>query len=788
MNPAPPRTHRRFVVGVRELVEFTARSGDLDLRFSAAPTAQEGLAGHARVAGRRGPHYQSEVALSADEGLLTVRGRADGYDEKLQRLEEVKTYHGRFETITPAQRSLHWAQAQVYGHLLCQARGLSQVELALVYLNLDDDHETVLLRSATADELAQFHQRQCALFLAWAQQELSHQDNRRQALQALDFPLPPLRPGQRELAQAVWRCLRAGRSLMVQAPTGIGKTLGTLFPSLKAMGAPAPSSPALDKLFYLSAKSSGRHLALRALSGLCRERGQQPLRVLELLAREKACEHPDKACHGPSCPLARGFYDKLPHARAAAVQAGWLDAQSLRQVALENELCPYHLGRDLIAWADVVVGDYNHWFDAHGVLYARSLAQHWQVGVLVDEAHNLVERGRQMYSMVLSEAPLELARRSAPPSLKRQIDRLRRHWRELHTEATAYRVLDELPPTLRQALQVTSARISAWQAEHPELAPGPVHQLGFDLNRFLQYVDQAGAHSLIDLSVEHPGTRQASACLCVRNVLPAPFLKARWQAARASVLFSATLAPAHHYQQMLGWPESGLSLDLPVPFSAKQLEVRVSSKVSTRWADRERSLPRLVDIMAMQWRSRPGKYLAFFSSFDYLRQASSALQVHHPAIPQWQQEARMDERRQEAFVERFRSGSAGIGFAVLGGSFAEGIDLPGEQLIGAFIATLGLPQLNAIQEELRRRVHQLLGQGYEHTYLYPGMRKVVQAAGRVIRSPNDQGVVWLMDERYAQARVRALLPPWWQIELIADPGGLAAVQGVPAPEATLREH
>lgn len=148
----------------------------------------------------------------------------------------------------------------------------------------------------------------------------------------------------------------------------------------------------------------------------------------------------------------------------------------------------------------------------------------------------------------------------------------------------------------------------------------------------------------------------------------------------------------------------------------------------------------------------------------------------------------MDERRQEAFVERFRSGSAGIGFAVLGGSFAEGIDLPGEQLIGAFIATLGLPQLNAIQEELRRRVHQLLGQGYEHTYLYPGMRKVVQAAGRVIRSPNDQGVVWLMDERYAQARVRALLPPWWQIELIADPGGLAAVQGVPAPEATLREH
>lgn len=782
MEPVLPPANRRFLIGVRELVEFTARAGDLDLRFGAAPTAQEGLAGHARVAARRRSDYESEVVLSADEGLLTVRGRADGFDKHLQRLEEIKTYRGRFESIKPNQRSLHWAQAQVYGHLLCQARGLTRIELALVYLNLEDERETVLLRWATAAELEQFHRRLCGLFVSWAQQELAHQARRSQALQTLSFPLAPLRPGQRDLAEAVWRCLRKGRSLMVQAPTGIGKTLGTLFPSLKAMAAPPSSPKALDKLFYLAAKGSGRDLALRALSSLSAARGPQPLRVLELMAREKACEHPDKACYGQSCLLARGFYDKLPRARAAAVQAGWLDATSLRQIALEHELCPYHLGRDLINWADVVVGDYNHWFDTHGVLYAISLARSWQVAVLVDEAHNLIERGRQMYSVTLSESTLKLARGVAPPDLKRPLSRLQRHWRELRTNTADYRVLDELPLPLRLALHNASARIAAWQAQHPELAPGPLHQFGFDLMRFLHYADQASLHSLIDVSVGHPGTRQASACLSVRNVLPAPFLKERWNAARASVLFSATLAPTHHYRHMLGWPDDGLELDLPVPFHSEQLQVRVAAKVSTRWADRPQSLPALVHIMAAQWRSRPGKYLAFFSSFDYLGQVSAALQTHYPQVPQWRQETRMHEDRQQAFIERFRSGAAGIGFAVLGGSFAEGIDLPGEQLIGAFIATLGLPQINPVQEELRKRTHQLLGQGYEHTYLYPGLRKVVQAAGRVIRSPSDRGVVWLMDERYAQARVRALLPNWWPVELIADPGGLEGAQGAQLPQ------
>ncbi len=793
MTRTLPMTERRFVVGVRELAEFTARRGDLDLRFSLSPSAQEGLAGHARVARRRASGYEREVMLSADEPLLSVRGRADGYDASLQRLEEVKTYRGRFESIRADQRAVHWAQAQIYGHLMCQARGLPHIELALVYLNLDDEQETVLRRSAEAAELAQFFRQQCELFLNWAKQELQHQSHRAQLLQRLNFPLSTMRLGQRELAEATWRAMRAGRCLMAQAPTGIGKTLGTLFPSLKALGMPRTQDAAMDKLFYLSAKSSGRHLALSALSHLldsqdgasAQDRG---LRVLELMARDKACEHPDKACHGSSCPLAQGFYDKLPQARSAAIKAAWLDASRLRELALRHQLCPYHLSRDLIAWSDVVVGDYNHWFDPHAALYARSIAQDWRVGVLVDEAHNLVERGRQMYSMELEEATLRRARTVAPPAIAKSIDRLRRQWRSLRQGAQPYQVLDELPRPLLLAMHGLSNSIVSWQAEHPETVIGPVQQLGFDLGQFLLRASQAGAHSLIDLSLEQHSSRQETSRLCVRNIAPGDFLAPRWRGAHASVLFSATLAPEDHYRQLLGLPETALTLALSSPFATEHLQVRILDQVSTRWADRRRSLPALVDVMALQWARQPGKYLAFFSSFEYLLQASATLLERHPEVPQWQQQPGMDEHQQRAFVERFRSGEPGVGFAVLGGSFAEGIDLPGEQLVGAFVATLGLPPLNPVHEEMRQRLHTLMGQGYEHIYLYPGLRKVIQAAGRVIRTPTDRGVLWLMDERYAQARVRRLLPPGWQVQIIAGLGDPALAADPSADRAQTPAH
>ena len=251
--------------------------------------------------------------------------------------------------------------------------------------------------------------------------------------------------------------------------------------------------------------------------------------------------------------------------------------------------------------------------------------------------------------------------------------------------------------------------------------------------------------------------------LCLRNVVPAPLLKPRWAAAHAATLFSATLSPHHYVLNMLGLPETTLCLDVPSAFDARQLEVRLAPHISTRFNDRERSLDALVALIAGQYEQTPGNYMAYFSSFDYLQMAAARLGEQWPAIPVWLQSRRMDEAGRDAFLARFESTGRGIGFAVLGGAFGEGIDLPGARLIGAFIVTLGLPQVNAVNEQMRRTVQRTMDHGYEYTYLYPGIQKVVQAAGRVIRSALDRGVVYLIDDRFCRPELRGLLPAWWNM-------------------------
>ena len=254
--------------------------------------------------------------------------------------------------------------------------------------------------------------------------------------------------------------------------------------------------------------------------------------------------------------------------------------------------------------------------------------------------------------------------------------------------------------------------------------------------------------------------------LCLRNVVPAPLLKERWLACHSATLFSATLSPAQYLRDMLGLPDSTAWVDVPSAFSSSQLQVQVVRHISTRFRDRTQSLGSVVAVMADQFMQAPGNYLAFFSSFDYLTQAASALAAQHPHIPLWLQSRRMDEPARDAFLAQFAPHSQGIGFAVLGGAFGEGIDLPGARLIGAFIATLGMPQVNPVNEQIRLRMETCLrngkGNGYDYTYMFPGIQKVVQAAGRVIRTPQDQGVVFLMDDRFARAEVQSLLPAWWQ--------------------------
>ena len=743
-----------YSVSVRSLCEFTAKRGDLCIRFTPGPSAQQGIAAHHRVGARRGSDYEREVSLRGRYEALLVRGRADGYDPGRNLLEEYKTCRGDFARMPANQRGLHWAQLKIYGAMLCAERGLTAIELGLVYFDIQSGTETSLREQCSADELQREFEEHCARFLAWARRELAHREARDRFLLALRFPHASLRTGQRQMAEAVYRAATDGRTLMIQAPTGTGKTLGTLFPLLKAV-----PRQKLDKVFFLVPKTSGRELAFRALEQL--EAGAAPtLRVLELVAKETACLHPGLACEAESCPLARGFYDRLPAARLAALDAARLDRDTVRRIAGAQQVCPYYLGQELIRWCDVIVGDYNYFFDTSAILHALTLESPWRVGLLIDEAHNLLARARDMYTARLEAPVLSAALRAAPAAVQRRLADLREAWRAIHgPQAGEYTVHPAIPPGFLGLLERATAALADAMAEGLAPLDDARLQFYFQALHFSRRADEFGAHSLFDV------TRSgADSTLCIRCVNPGDFLKERFAAGATAVLFSATFAPATFYRTLLGLPENAAWINVASPFDRDQLEVRIESRISTRFHDRGRSLRPIVELIARQYRSRPGNYLAFFSSFAYLDSVSGLFRERAPDIPFWAQTRGMPPGDRDVFLARFKDRGCGIGFAVLGGAFAEGIDLPGDRLIGAFIATLGLPQVNQINREIERRMQTLFGSGYEFTYLFPGLQKVIQAAGRVIRTPSDRGTVILIDDRYRGARVRQLLPGWWRVQ------------------------
>ncbi|MFG6458054.1 ATP-dependent DNA helicase [Roseateles sp. BYS96W] len=773
---APTDWH--YTVSVRSLCEFTAKQGSLDRRFTPSATALEGQAMQLAVLARRSPGYEIELPLEGQVGRLRVRGRADGYEADVNRLEEIKTIRGPVDLIPENRRALHWAQLETYGALIAADRGLEELELALVYVDADSQHETVIRDKLTAAALQAAFEARCAQFEAWAAQEAAHRTARNEGLAALPFPKGELRPGQRLLAEAVYRVAANGRHLLAQAPTGIGKTLGTLYPLLRAM-----PGQQLDKIGYLTCKGTGRITALEALHALRERTPGQALRVLTLVAKEQACEHPTKACHGDACPLAHGFYDKLPAARAEAVQAGWLDAPAQRRVALKHGVCPYYLGQELLRWADVVVGDVHHAFDPYGQLYGLAQAQGWKLALLVDEAHNLIDRTRDMYSSQLSLTRVREAVAAAPASLRAPLRRLAGELaRAGRDQVEDYQPLTELPDNLAEALQRVGVALGEHVQNHP-LEVGAMLEFYFECLSLQRLLDRLDTHSLCDLQrsagrvvladepvnlsllqedepIDTGDVREV--LLSVRNIVPGHFLKERFEGCHSVTLFSATLGPPDYPRQLLGLPDDTAWIDVPAPFPPEHLTVQVAH-LSTRYEHREQSLDALVDVLATQYEQHPGNYLAFFSSFDYLDKAATRLALRHPQLPQWSQARSMGDAARRDFLGRFVEGGRGIGFAVLGGAFAEGVDLPGTRLIGAFIATLGLPPVSPIQDQIRERLDALFGADHGYADLVPGMQKVVQAAGRVLRSVDDRGWVWLLDRRYRRPDVRALLPVWWQV-------------------------
>lgn len=759
---------------MRGLVEHSLRAGDLSLETFRSTSSLDGIRGHQKVQGSRPGGYHKEVPVSRtfekDDFLLEVGGRIDGVWERPSGdlVEEIKTTRGDAAALAERDSPIHWGQLKVYAFLYAEEKGLPAVDTRLVYYQLDTGALVEVERRFTLDELRLFSENLVARYLSWMSRIAAWIDSRNASLAPLGFPFPSYRPGQRRMAVAVYRSVRQGGALLAQAPTGIGKTAAALFPAAKALG-----EGKTDRVFYLTARTTGRALAEKSLAEL-RSRGAK-LRAVTLTAKEKICFNPEKACNGEECSFARGFYDRIEPAHEEALHLEALTRSGVESLARKHHLCPFELSLELASRAELVIGDYNYAFDPR--TYLRRFFDDGSADstLLVDEAHNLVDRARDMYSAGVSrQAFLSLSRaldRERDRNFLRAVRRVNGRLRDAVARCRA-RGGAFSESTLPQAL--VEAVLGFVRAAETFLAPGNGRG-GETRSRVLERFFEAAWFSRV---AERFDQRYVTCYRISGNDLevklfcsdPARELQDSFSRVKASVLFSGTLTPTAYFRRTLGLSEETSVLVLPSPFPRDNLRVLMAPGVATTFRKRAASEAALTALLSSFARQRRGNYLFYFPSYTYLNAILRRFGTECPELDVLVQSPAMSEPERDEFLGRFESGRGTlVGFAVMGGFFGEGIDLPGDRLQGAAIVGVGLPGLSPERDRIRERFERDEGAGFDFAYVFPGMNRVLQAAGRVIRSEDDRGVVLLVDERFAERRYRTLLPPEWDPRVVRSP-------------------
>ncbi len=752
-------------VAVRTLVDFVLKSGDLAFAFKGNRRALEGLRAHQKVQSGRPAGYAPEVPvhhrLETARIVLAIDGRIDGVfrDGADTVIEEIKSTRRELETLRDETNVLHWGQAKLYAWMYAAEHGLERIDVQLTYYHLETGRTLEIRQRFEFETLAAFAAALAAEFLAWAEGLDQWRRRRDRTIQALDFPFKGYRAGQRRMAVAVYRAVQEGHPAMIQAPTGIGKTLGAVFPAVKAMGAGLTS-----RVFYLTARTTGQKAAQKALALLCA--AGLDFKSLTLTAKDKLCPHPEAACTPEECPRARGHYDRLKGARQAAFEQMALDRNTLTRLAADHAVCPFELSLDMALWADMVIADYNYAFDPRVYLRRFFDAAGNDFTFLIDEAHNLVDRSREMFSAALDkQAFLELRRelRADHPALYRTLGRINA-WL-----ATARRAcLDgggavaaaEPPEALLPRLMRFMTRAEKWLLQN--IATDwreDLMQLYFDVSAFLRVAEQYDRAYATCYAGNARDLRLKLFCID-----PARQMAEALTRCRAAVFFSATLTPFDYFNTLFGADARTHYLRLASPFPRKNLCLAIDGRISTYYRDRAQTADAVAAAVADLVRHRPGNYLVFFPSHAYLQMVHTRFDDQYPDLPAVVQAAQMTESDRDAFLAQFRDGNPDplVGFVVMGGIFGEGIDLAGDRLAGAVIVGVGLPGIGLERDLIRDYFETHRQAGFDFAYRLPGFNRVLQAVGRVIRTSRDRGVVILLDRRYGQRRYRELFPAEWR--------------------------
>ncbi len=766
-------------VSVRDLVEFVHRKGSLagTGKFVSYARAREGSEGHREVQRQRGEGYESEVAVSEewqfDDLSFRVQGRIDGVFQRGEStvLEEIKTIKGGWDG---SPREIHWAQAKVYGAILCRLRNLDALTIQLSYLDLDDDHLVEFHEKFSSAELRDFLEQTLAIYSEWAKEQAAWKRERDVSLEKLAFPFGDYRKGQRQLAVRAYRTARDGGILLAEAPTGIGKTMSVLYPTLKSLG-----EGHVDRAFYLTARTTGRGISEKALE-ILREKGAK-VRSVTLTAKEKICFTPEgqSRCDLRTCPYSLGYYDRIRGALKDLLAKESITRLAVEEVAKEHRVCPFELGLDASSWSDVIIGDFNHAFDP-----SASIRRFFEdpneesYALLVDEAHHLPDRAREMYSAELLRSELRNLKKAIGKKLRDvrlALEKSLKLMKELKQviSPASYREgrfesgggvaearIDEPDRALLKHLKQFVRASEQWLMTEEEAGfKEDLRALYFKVSQFVRVWDEAD-HRYAFL-VRRVGRDVLFKWYCMD---PSKGIQGTLRQCRSTVLFSATLTPVDYFLQLTGCEEDVDPLQLESPFPPENLKVVVSGSVGTSYREREQTLDEVTGLIQSTLQQQPGNALIFFPSFKYMDRVGELLMDCPIEQRLVIQKPGMNDPDREAFLQAFENASDPVaGMAVMGGIFGEGIDLIGERLTTAIIVGVGLPQVCLERDLIRQHFDSLDLDGFAFAYRYPGINRVLQAAGRVIRTETDKGMVQLIDRRYLESQYRELLPKWWRI-------------------------
>ncbi len=777
-------------ISVRDLVEFVLRQGDLggEREFVGSDRAVAGIRGHQKIQRSRPSGYLTELPVEyrveTEEFTLRIRGRIDGLLITSQQvlLEEIKTVQGTWDHKAD---QLHWAQAKFYAFMHAQEHALKELVLQLVYLELPAVKVTEFRQAISFAELADFFASTVAVYVEWLRERHHWCLARDASIAVLAFPFRDYRPGQRDLAVAAYRVLANGGRLFLAAPTGIGKTISVLFPAVKALG-----EGKLERIFYLTARTVGRAIAEKALVDL-RQAGLK-LRVVTLTAKEKVCVREGHPCDPLTCPLALGYYDRVKPAIREALEREEITRATLEEVGQKHQVCPFELSLDVSVWSDAVICDYNYVFDPQVYLRRHFAEDGGAYGILVDEAHNLVDRAREMFSADLDGQEILDVKRA----IKQAAPRCSKALTQLHTamlklgnptgspedsfeasdtavelnlfpmkpvpvrsEDNGVSTSPEFPDSLIEPLETALDEAEGWLVKNqPTNFRESLLALYFRMHSFRRTADLYDER-FVTIVESEPAMKVRQFCLD-----PSLLLRKALARGKAAIFFSATLTPIDYYRTLLGGVPEDPVLQLASPFPSENLAVLIQDRIQTHFKGRAESLNDVAEAIGTLVQGRRGNYLVYFPSYQYLNDTLQAFQIRHPSVPILVQRPGMTEPERDAFLNAFsvEHGETLVGFAVLGGIFGEGIDLVGERLIGAVIVGVGLPQLCVERNLIRDYFQQQNAAGFEYAYTFPGMNHVLQAIGRVIRSETDRGVVLLIDMRFNETRYRRLFPAWWK--------------------------